>query len=102
MSFLLASASPRRRELLETAGFVFDVEAVNVDERRLPDEPPDAYVERVALLKARAGLKRHPERIIVGADTAVVLERAVFGKPEDGPDAVRMLAALAGRAHDVV
>lgn len=102
MSFVLASASPRRRALLEAAGLTFDVDAVDVDEGRLPAELADSYVERVARLKVRAGLARHPERLVVAADTAVVLDDAVFGKPRNVADAARMLAALSGRSHEVI
>jgi septum formation protein len=98
---LLASASPRRRELLAAAGLPAEVEAVDVDERRLRGEPPAAYVERVARLKAETGLARHPDRLVLGADTAVVLGDEVFGKPAGEDDACRMLARLSGRAHEV-
>jgi septum formation protein len=73
-----------------------------VDERQMPGEAPVVYVERVALLKAAAGAARHPGRVVVGADTAVVLDGEVFGKPRDSADAARMIAALAGRSHDVL
>jgi septum formation protein len=102
MSFILASASPRRRELLAAAGLAFDIDPVDVDESLLPGESPGAFVTRVALLKARAGSLRHPSRLVVGADTAVVVDEEVFGKPADAADAGRMLRRLSGRSHDVL
>ncbi len=102
MPIVLASASPRRAELLASAGFAFDVDPVGVDERRIDGEAPPAYVERVATLKASAGARRHPARIVIGADTAVVLEDMVLGKPVDERDAEHMLRQLSGRAHDVL
>jgi septum formation protein len=98
--FLLASASPRRRELLLAAGFRFDVEAV--DESRLPDEAAAIYVQRVARLKAGAAAARHPGRVVLAADTAVVVDGDVLGKPRDDAEAGEMLARLSGRAHEVV
>jgi septum formation protein len=99
---LLASASPRRRELLAAAGFAFDAEPVDVDERREPGEPPALYVDRVARLKASAAAARYPARPVIGADTAVVVDGDVLGKPADANDAARMLRRLAGRSHDVL
>jgi septum formation protein len=102
MRCVLASASPRRRELLAAAGIDVDVDPVDVDERQLAGEAPDAYVERVARLKASTGAARHPERVVVGADTAVVIDGDVLGKPRDAEDASSMLRRLSGRAHDVM
>jgi septum formation protein len=102
MYLVLASASPRRRELLEAAGYTFDVAPADVDERPRPGEIPHAYVARVALAKAEAVAPAFPGAIVLGADTAVVVDREVLGKPVDDRDAARMLAALAGRAHDVI
>jgi septum formation protein len=99
---VLASASPRRRELLAAAGFEFDVEPAEVDETRWPDEPATAYVVRVARQKAASVAARHPDRPVLGADTAVVLGQHVLGKPADPADASRMLDRLSGRAHQVV
>lgn len=103
----LASQSPRRRELLEQIGAEFSVLEINVPERREVDEAPQAYVERVARDKARAGLASlaAPERagaVVLGADTEVVLEGEVFGKPRDASDAVAMLRRLSGRTHQVI
>jgi septum formation protein len=102
MRFVLASASPRRRELLEAAGFAFDVDAEPVDERLLPSEDPAVYAARVAVAKARGVAPRHPGRPVLSADTIVLVDGEVLGKPVDGADARRMLTALAGRAHEVL
>jgi septum formation protein len=100
--FVLASASPRRRELVAAAGLACDVHAVDADERRLANEAPDAYVERLARLKASLGLAAHPDRVVVGADTAVVVDEEILGKPADAIDAARMLRVLSGRPHVVM
>jgi septum formation protein len=102
MRLVLASASPRRRALLAAAGLDVEVDPVAVDERPLAGEPPAVYVERVARLKAAAGAARHPQRVVVGADTAVVIDGDVLGKPCDATDAGRMLRRLSGRDHDVM
>lgn len=99
---LLASASPRRAELLTGAGIAFDVAPADVDETRWPDEAPGAYCERLARAKALAVAARAPERVVVAADTIVVVGAEVFGKPVDAPDARRMLEALSGRTHEVL
>jgi septum formation protein len=100
---VLASASPRRSELLTNAGFHFSVEVADVDETPLTGEHPEAYVLRVALAKARAVAERRPDAdsIILAADTTVAVDGAILAKPEDESDAVRMLSLLAGRIHDV-
>jgi septum formation protein len=100
--FVLASASPRRRELLRAAGFTFDVEAVDIDESRLAGEAAAEYADRVARLKAAAALQRHGRRVVLAADTVVVLGGEVLGKPRDEADARGMLSRLSGRAHDVL
>ena len=97
---VLASGSPRRRELLAAAGLEFDVRPASVDETPRPDEPPAAYVERLAEEKARAAWRKG-ERTL-GADTTVVVDGEILGKPADATDAERMLARLAGRGHDVL
>ena len=102
LALVLASASPRRRDLLAAAGIAHVIDPVQVDEGRLTGEAPAAYVARVALLKAEAGAARHAGRLVVGADTTVVLGNEVFGKPRDAADAERMMTALAGRAHEVL
>ena len=102
----LASQSPRRRELLAQIGVAFETVDVDVPEVRAADESPQAYVERVARAKARAGLEavsgRDPGAVVLGADTEVVLDDRVFGKPHDSGDAAAMLRALSGRTHDVI
>jgi septum formation protein len=101
----LASQSPRRRELLDQLGVDYGLLEVDVPERREPGEPPADYVSRVAREKAGAGLLRvvgSPRAVVLGADTEVVLEDAVYGKPADAQDAARMLGELAGRSHRVV
>ena len=101
----LASRSPRRRELLHQIGVNFDVIDVDVDELRRPHEPPEAFVARVALDKARAGQGALPvgsSMPVLGADTAVVVDDEVLGKPRDGVDAGRMLSLLSGRSHRVL
>jgi nucleoside triphosphate pyrophosphatase len=98
----LASQSPRRSELLRQLGVEFSILDVDVPERREPGEPPDDYVNRVAREKAAAGLMQVvaiPGAVVIGADTEVVLDDEVFGKPADAADAARMLRRLSGRTH---
>jgi septum formation protein len=102
MRLVLASASPRRRELLEAAGFAFDVDVPDVDEARDTDEPPARYVVRLARTKAETIAKRHADRPVLGADTAVVIADDVLGKPMDAADARRMLERLSGQVHQVL
>jgi septum formation protein len=102
MTLVLASASPRRRELLAAAGLSFEIDPVDVDERRFDGESPEAYVERVARLKAETGAGRWPDAVVLGADTAVVVEGDVLGKPGSREDAAAMLGRLSGRSHDVL
>lgn len=99
---LLASASPRRAELLAAAGIPFDVAPADVDETRLPGEAPDTYCTRLAGTKARVAAERAPGRVVVAADTIVVADGEVFGKPADAEDARRMLQTLSGRTHEVL
>lgn len=101
---VLASASPRRAQLLEQGGYSFTVDAADVDESVLRDEPPAEYVLRVARAKARvvADRRRAGSVVVLAADTTVVVDGAILAKPEDAADAVRMLTALAGRLHDVL
>ena len=101
----LASKSPRRRELLGRLGLAFEVLDVDVPERRAVGETPLDYVRRVARDKADAGLQaviQQADAVVIGADTEVVLDDEVFGKPRDGDDAVAMLRRLSGRTHDVI
>ena len=112
---VLASASPRRRELLAQAGFAFEVRAANVNEDVRDGEEPIAYVVRLAREKAEAvyrdvGTKGPGTReqvpedqlIVLGADTTVVVDGQILGKPEDAADAARMLRMLSGRTHRVI
>jgi septum formation protein len=99
---ILASQSPRRRELLDQAGIAHRVLPVAVDEAHLPGEVPAVYVERLARAKALAGLAAAGAGPVLGADTAVVLDDAVLGKPADRDDALAMLARLSGRSHAVL
>jgi nucleoside triphosphate pyrophosphatase len=99
---VLGSASPRRAELLRGAGIDFDVIHADVDETVHPDELPDAYVRRVAEAKARAVAARERERLVLAADTTVVIDDTMLGKPVDDDDAKRMLCLLSGRTHEVL
>jgi len=98
----LASMSPRRRELLAQIGVPHTVVAAHVDESLLPRESPADYVARLARLKAITVRERGEVLPVLAADTSVVLEGSVFGKPADRADGLAMLAALAGRTHEVL
>ena len=102
MTLLLASASPRRAELLRAAGFQFDVQPAHVDESIHVNETPEQYVRRVADAKARAVLHDAGNRIVLAADTTVVADDHILGKPLDAADASRMLGLLSGRRHEVL
>jgi septum formation protein len=108
MLLLLASASPRRKELLTNAGFQFDVFSVPVPEELLPGESGETLARRLAAAKARAAfdvaLAKYPgqDLVVLGADTVVAVDQHVLGKPVDAADASRMLHLLAGRTHQVV
>lgn len=99
---LLASSSPRRAELLAAAGIPFEIFAVPVDESLLDGETPEAHVRRLAEAKARAAAATHPARIVLGADTVVVIDGQVLGKPRDAAHAAAMLQQLSGRDHEVL
>jgi septum formation protein len=88
--------------LLDEAGLDFDVWPVDIDETPRPDEPAEEYVARLAEAKARAAAREVPGRPVLGADTVVVIDGQVLGKPVDARDAVAMLRRLSGRAHDVL
>ncbi|WP_342623181.1 Maf family protein [Pseudomonas alkylphenolica] len=104
----LASGSPRRRELLTQIGIPFTTLSASVDESPLPNETAPAYVERLARAKASAGLaallprEANAALAVLGADTAVVLDGQILGKPVDRDDALAMLAVLSGREHQVL
>jgi septum formation protein len=100
---LLASASPRRSALLTQLGVPHEVAASEVDETPLPGEAPDALVVRLASLKARRGALLCAEpRAVLGADTVVVVDQRILGKPRDAADGAGMLRQLSGRAHRVL
>lgn len=99
---ILASASPRRAELLRNAGISFTVDPAHVPEEPSPGESPLAYAQRLARDKALAVLARHPEDTVLGADTVVVVDHHLLEKPIDTPDAARMLHLLSGRTHQVI
>ncbi|MDG5499270.1 Maf family protein [Marinobacter sp. BGYM27] len=101
---VLASASPRRRELLEQIGLSFSVLPVNIDETPLQDERADHYVERLARQKAEAGLAlaTDSDSLVIGSDTTVVLDDEIMGKPVTEADASAMLARLSGHTHRVM
>ncbi len=112
---VLASASPRRRELLAQAGYSFTVHPARIPEDALPGEDPIAYVVRLAREKAEAVLKEIGDQrtgisgprsseglVVLGADTTVVLDNRILGKPADGAEAARMLRLLSGRTHRVI
>lgn len=106
MSLYLASQSPRRRELLEQIGVRFQLLGVAVDESPLAGETADDYVVRMAVAKARAGAalltERADQQPVLGADTTVVLDSEIMGKPADRQEAAAMLGRLSGRTHRVL
>jgi septum formation protein len=102
MQLILASASPRRAELLQNAGIPFIVEPAHVAEQPTEDEQPLQYAQRLARDKARAIFARHPDSVVLGADTVVVVDEHLLEKPRDTRDAARMLGMLSGRAHQVI
>jgi septum formation protein len=99
---VLASASPRRAELLRAAGIDFDVQPANVDETLADGESAAEYVSRLAETKARLVYEGDVRRIVLAADTTVVVDDHVLGKPQDDADAARMLRMLSGRSHQVL
>lgn len=99
---ILASASPRRQELLRNAAIEFFVHPTDIPEIAQPDETPQACAERLAREKANAIGPQYPGRSILGADTIVVVNGEMLGKPTDSADAARMLRLLSGRTHAVI
>lgn len=102
LSVVLASASPRRRDLLDLIGIRHTVSPAHVDESLHVGELPEAYAERLARAKAAKLAGEHPDALIIGADTIVVIDDVVLGKPQDTGDAERMLGLLSGRSHTVM
>ena len=102
MPIVLASASPRRQELLKDAGIEFVARPANIEEVQRPGEDPAAFAERMARDKARAVRAFAPDSVILAADTVVVAGDQVLGKPSDAEDAARMLRLLADRQHFVI
>ncbi len=99
---VLGSSSPRRRDLLTLVGIVHTVEPADVDESIHAGELPELYAERLSRAKAETIAARNPDALVIGADTIVVIDDAVLGKPRDVGDAERMLAILSGRSHTVM
>jgi septum formation protein len=98
---VLASQSPRRADLLRLAGYRFDIQPAHVDEAVRSGEPPDAFVQRLAREKAAAIACLRPDDAVIGADTVVVVNHVVLGKPNDAVHAQDMLRRLSGRTHEV-
>ena len=99
---ILASASPRRREMLERVGVPIEVVPADVDETPLPGETPERYVSRIAGAKYSAAAKLHPGRWVLAADTTVTIDGAILGKAESPDEAAAMLRRLSGRTHEVL
>ena len=102
MKLILASASPRRSELLRNAGIDFSVEPAHLPEQARPGEGPLEYAKRLARDKASAVFLRNPNSVVLGADTIVVADEHLLEKPADDADAARMLRVLSGRSHQVI
>jgi septum formation protein len=99
---VLASASPRRADLLREAGIAFRVAPAHIDESEAIGESPESYVERLAREKAEAVWRDRPASFVLGADTTVVVDETILAKPADAADAARMLRLLSGRSHRVL
>jgi septum formation protein len=99
---VLASASPRRQELLRNAGIPFEVQPADIAEDPRPGEAAKACAERLAREKALAVARQHPQDVVLGADTVVVVDGQLLGKPSNAADAARMLRLLSGRQHQVI
>ena len=98
---ILASQSPRRRELLALIGITHDVHPADVDESVHPDEAPVPHCERLARDKAHTLAVQHPDAVVIGSDTIVVIDGDILGKPRDHAEAIAMLTRLSGRTHTV-
>ena len=101
MGLVLASASPRRQDLLRAAGIAITVQPTNIPEVPKDGEAPKAFAERLAREKAWAVFKERPNDFVLGADTIVVVDRQILGKPQNPADAERMLRLLSGKTHEV-
>jgi septum formation protein len=101
-ALILASSSPRRHALLDRCGVPFTIVVAAVDESVRAEESPSQYVRRLALAKALAVHERHPASFVLGADTTVVADDRILGKPQDAREAGTMLRALSGRQHEVM
>ena len=99
---ILASSSPRRKEILEAAGWPYEAIVAGVDESLQPNEAPAAYVQRLARSKAEAVAARLPVGLVLGADTTVVIDNHILAQPQDDEDARRMLQLLNGKWHEVL
>ena len=102
MTIVLASASPRRQELLRNAGISFTVQPADIDEAPLAGESAGECAQRLAREKAVAVFRNNPNSFVLGADTVVAMERLILGKPRGAEDAARMLRLLSGRIHAVI
>lgn len=102
MNLILASASPRRAELLISAGIAFEVHPAEVDESPFPHETPEDLVQRLSLLKATTVSRQHPDHIVLAADTVVEHDGEILCKPATDQEALEMLQALSGDAHEVM
>jgi septum formation protein len=98
---VLASASPRRQELLRNTGIPFVVQPIDIPEVPRPAEAPRAFAERMAREKALTVFRQRPDDFVLGADTIVIVDAEILGKPRDAADAARMLRLLSGRRHQV-
>jgi len=99
---ILASASPRRAEILTAVGWEYEKQIADIDETELPDEKPEDYVQRLAKEKAEAVAEKFTDALVLGADTIVVIENQIVGKPKDLADARRMIKMLSGNWHEVL
>jgi septum formation protein len=102
MQVILASASPRRRDLLSLIGCKYKIFSPNADETIFEGETPESACGRLSLLKAKSALEHFPEALIIAADTLVIIDSKIFGKPRDADEAKEMLNILNGREHEVI
>jgi septum formation protein len=102
MPLILASASPRRRDLLAACRIPFDIIPSMIDEQPLPDEPAAAYVQRLALAKAESVVQNYPDAVVLGADTTVTIDNLILAKPQSLDEARHMLNRLCGREHQIL